>query len=197
MYSHEPSSRDFAFIEQEFRRYLDCGILAKGFARLRCPSCGFERLVAFSCKGPQGGGYGGTPGRPRPARGSLPAVGADLSLEGEISPGDGPKVPLRDAPSLPAHPVRMAAPAGSSGRHPGRPTRGRLLNSSSGWRLPRLNVASPCVRRWTASRCMPHARSRPTTGRAWSASAAMACDHHSPSSVSQWTLRDVFNIWLS
>ena len=51
MYSHEPSSRDFAFIEQEFRRYLDCGILAKGFARLRCPSCGFERLVAFSCKG--------------------------------------------------------------------------------------------------------------------------------------------------
>jgi hypothetical protein len=40
-----------AFIEREFRRYLGCGILANGFARLRCPSCGFERLVAFSCKG--------------------------------------------------------------------------------------------------------------------------------------------------
>ncbi|MBU1244976.1 transposase, partial [Myxococcota bacterium] len=40
-----------AFVEKEFRRYLDCGILANGFARLRCPSCGFERLVAFSCKG--------------------------------------------------------------------------------------------------------------------------------------------------
>lgn len=39
------------FVEQDFRRYLDCGILANGFARLRCPSCGFERLVAFSCKG--------------------------------------------------------------------------------------------------------------------------------------------------
>jgi hypothetical protein len=40
-----------AFVEREFRRYLGCGILANGFARLRCPSCGFERLVAFSCKG--------------------------------------------------------------------------------------------------------------------------------------------------
>jgi hypothetical protein len=40
-----------AFIEREFRRYLDCGILARGFARVRCPECGFERLVAFSCTG--------------------------------------------------------------------------------------------------------------------------------------------------
>jgi len=39
------------FVEKEFRRYLDCGVLANGFARLRCPKCGFERLVAFSCKG--------------------------------------------------------------------------------------------------------------------------------------------------
>jgi len=40
-----------AFLEREFRRYLHCGLLARGFARLRCPECGFERLVAFSCKG--------------------------------------------------------------------------------------------------------------------------------------------------
>jgi len=39
------------FIEREFRRYLACGQLALGFARVRCPSCGHERLVAFSCKG--------------------------------------------------------------------------------------------------------------------------------------------------
>jgi hypothetical protein len=39
------------FIEHEFRRYLACGILARGFARLRCPGCGFGHLVAFSCKG--------------------------------------------------------------------------------------------------------------------------------------------------
>ncbi len=40
-----------AFVGREFVRYLDCGQLARGFARLRCPTCGFERLVAFSCKG--------------------------------------------------------------------------------------------------------------------------------------------------
>jgi DNA-directed RNA polymerase subunit RPC12/RpoP len=37
-------------VERELRAYLDCGILARGFARVRCPDCGFERLVAFSCK---------------------------------------------------------------------------------------------------------------------------------------------------
>src|SRR5947209_15517546 len=35
----------------EFERYLACGILAHGFARVRCSSCGNEMLVAFSCKG--------------------------------------------------------------------------------------------------------------------------------------------------
>ena len=39
-----------AFVERELRAYLDCGILARGFARVRCTDCGFERLVAFSCK---------------------------------------------------------------------------------------------------------------------------------------------------
>ncbi len=29
-----------AYIEQAFRRYLDCGILAKGFARAHCDECG-------------------------------------------------------------------------------------------------------------------------------------------------------------
>jgi hypothetical protein len=37
-----------AFVERELRAYLDCGILARGFARVRCPYCGFERLVTFS-----------------------------------------------------------------------------------------------------------------------------------------------------
>ena len=39
------------FIEHELQRYLSCGLLARGFARLRCSSCGYERLVGFSCKG--------------------------------------------------------------------------------------------------------------------------------------------------
>ena len=38
------------YVEQELLRYLDCGILAKGFARVRCAACGDELLVAFSCK---------------------------------------------------------------------------------------------------------------------------------------------------
>ncbi len=39
------------FVEEEFRAYLRCGWLAAGFARFRCPACGTDRLVAFSCKG--------------------------------------------------------------------------------------------------------------------------------------------------
>jgi hypothetical protein len=38
-----------AFVERELRAYVDCGVLARGFGRFRCPACGFERLVAFSC----------------------------------------------------------------------------------------------------------------------------------------------------
>ena len=39
------------FVRRELRRYLDCGILAFGFARVHCSSCGKDELVAFSCKG--------------------------------------------------------------------------------------------------------------------------------------------------
>lgn len=35
--------------EREFRRYLDCGILAHGFARARCADCGHDFIVAYSC----------------------------------------------------------------------------------------------------------------------------------------------------
>jgi len=38
------------FVEQTFAAYLRCGILAHGFARVRCKDCGDERLIAFSCK---------------------------------------------------------------------------------------------------------------------------------------------------
>ena len=33
------------------RCYLECGILAHGFARARCAQCGHDFLIAFSCKG--------------------------------------------------------------------------------------------------------------------------------------------------
>ncbi len=35
-------------VTRAFHRYLDCGILAKGFVRYRCSDCGHNRLVAFS-----------------------------------------------------------------------------------------------------------------------------------------------------
>ena len=36
--------------EEVVLRYLDCGILGMGFARIRCEECGAEYLRAFSCK---------------------------------------------------------------------------------------------------------------------------------------------------
>ncbi|HEX9771986.1 MAG TPA: transposase zinc-binding domain-containing protein, partial [Steroidobacteraceae bacterium] len=38
-------------VEQELRGFLECGILAFGFARAHCDACGHVFLVAFSCKG--------------------------------------------------------------------------------------------------------------------------------------------------
>jgi hypothetical protein len=38
------------FVHREVEAYLRCGILEHGLLRLGCPACGFERLVAFSCK---------------------------------------------------------------------------------------------------------------------------------------------------
>ena len=40
-----------AYIEQDFRKYLECGILAHGFARARCAGCGYDFLISYSCKG--------------------------------------------------------------------------------------------------------------------------------------------------
>lgn len=39
------------YVEREFRGFLECGILACGFARAYCDACGHDFLVAFSCKG--------------------------------------------------------------------------------------------------------------------------------------------------
>jgi hypothetical protein len=39
------------FVARELRAFLRCGILAHGFVRVHCDGCGFDRVVAFSCKG--------------------------------------------------------------------------------------------------------------------------------------------------
>ena len=38
------------YVRQVIYRYLDCGILKNGFARVRCEDCGHEYLLAHSCK---------------------------------------------------------------------------------------------------------------------------------------------------
>jgi hypothetical protein len=38
------------FVVKDFTRYLECGVLGHGFARLACKSCSDEVLVPFSCK---------------------------------------------------------------------------------------------------------------------------------------------------
>jgi hypothetical protein len=45
----DPSSGLPAFVVKEFESFVGCGILARGFARLRCSDCKWERLLAFSC----------------------------------------------------------------------------------------------------------------------------------------------------
>ena len=38
-------------VEDVVNKYLDCGDLERGFARVRCDHCKHEYLLAFSCKG--------------------------------------------------------------------------------------------------------------------------------------------------
>ncbi len=46
--SKEPVPR---YVDNEFQKYLGCGILAKGFACAHCDGCQKDFLIAFSCKG--------------------------------------------------------------------------------------------------------------------------------------------------
>ena len=38
------------YVKQVIYRFLDCGILHNGFARVKCEECGHEYLLGFSCK---------------------------------------------------------------------------------------------------------------------------------------------------
>ena len=101
------------FIKDEFDAFLECGILAHGFLRLRCGECGHEKLVAFSCK----------------RRGFCPSCGARRMAQSAAHLVDCviPRVPVRQwvlsFPIPPAHPVRrpsrsaLAAVADHPPRH--------------------------------------------------------------------------------
>jgi hypothetical protein len=50
-WTDEISGRALAkFAADEPRKYLDCGILGRGFACLFCESCDEHRVVALGCK---------------------------------------------------------------------------------------------------------------------------------------------------
>jgi len=38
------------YLQKVIYRYLECGDLHNGFARVKCKDCGHEYLLAFSCK---------------------------------------------------------------------------------------------------------------------------------------------------
>ena len=51
----ERYEREYGFwrpvVREVILKYLDCGDLRQGFARVRCQECGEEALLGFSCKG--------------------------------------------------------------------------------------------------------------------------------------------------
>ena len=51
------------FIKDEFDAFLECGILAHGFVRLRCGECGHDKLLAFRSWSGLGSGLGSDGGR--------------------------------------------------------------------------------------------------------------------------------------
>lgn len=76
------------FIAREFRDFLGCGALARGFARVRCDDGAFERLVPFSCKAravcPSCGGRRRAARSPVAGARACPsprAIGADVSVD--------------------------------------------------------------------------------------------------------------------
>ena len=42
------------YVERDFARYLECGVLAHGFARVRCGSCKDELPVTLLVQGARG-----------------------------------------------------------------------------------------------------------------------------------------------
>ena len=48
--SGEGGEAPLAHVVRTFRRYLECGILAHGFARAYCDECQHDFLIAYSCK---------------------------------------------------------------------------------------------------------------------------------------------------
>ena len=120
------------FVEQEFREFLTCGVLAYGFTRLRCRDCTLERLVPFSCKRR---GFcpncGGRRMAERAAysrrRGAAAGVGAPVGPNAAVSPalpaGLGSRLVPRGPGRVCSRAPRLLRAHGPLTRHPQRPDR--------------------------------------------------------------------------
>jgi Transposase zinc-binding domain len=111
-----------AFVEQEFYDFLTCGILAHGFARLRCTECTLERLVPFSCKG----------------RGFCPSCGGRRMTGNAARLVDGvlPRVPVRPMGDEPAVLASVLARVGSRAGAGARRVRARAAGLPAAPRAP-------------------------------------------------------------
>ena len=139
------------FIEREFRDFLGCGALDRGFARVRCDGCRLERLVPFSskaravcpsCGGPAHGRAGGASGRCRSALSPRTSVGADRAASTALPPGVRPCTLPRRAGRVHPHGSRLVPAAWPAGRHPalGRSEGSRDARRSGNWTYAIENV---------------------------------------------------------
>ena len=95
-------------VESELRGYLECGILARGFARARCGDCGHDFLIAYPCR---------AAGCARPAsRGTWPrpppiAPAGAMAAGSRCTPpcASRPTIAPGPDPALPAAPRRRAS----------------------------------------------------------------------------------------
>ena len=92
------------FVKDAFDAFLECGILAHGFLRLRCGDCGHDKLVAFSCKRR---GFCPSCGARRMAQTAAHLVEHALALPPGRSPGTNSPPDCLCPGSLPHKPVRQ------------------------------------------------------------------------------------------
>jgi len=105
-------------VRNEFNAFLECGILAHGFLRLRCGDCRRDKLIAFSCKrrgfcpscrARRMAAHGGPPGRSSQSACAAAPVGtvaADLA-----APAAGRATQARDTRAAGRPPRHHALPA--------------------------------------------------------------------------------------
>ncbi|REG19069.1 transposase-like zinc-binding protein [Archangium gephyra] len=156
------------YVERDFARYLECGVLTHGFARVRCVSCKDELLVAFSCKG----------------RGVCPSCSAKRAhvTAAHLVERVLPHVPYRQWTLSFPHRVRWVL-LKDAGLLSDVLTvflravfirRTRCSRGSAGrrWTCGPLPESNPGAPPWRDSPCMPTRTFTPTTGWGWSGCAA-------------------------